>query len=77
MPPKPKTTIQSQAVLDAVASKPRLHLGDFTYEPGLKAGRLLPNVPSQRGFASNPKPLPMSLIKDHENSTVTVRPRSS
>lgn len=73
IPPKPKTTISSKAVLDAVADRPRHHLGDFIYEPGLRAGRLLPNTPTHRGFSSNPKPLPWDLIKDKENCILTVK----
>lgn len=73
IPPKPKLIISSKAVLESVASLPRHHLGDFIYEPGLKAGRLLPKTPTHRAFASNPKPLPWEMIKDKENCTLTVK----
>lgn len=73
IPPKTKTMVSSQAVLDAVSNRPRHHLGDFIYEPGLKAGRLLPNNPTHRGFSSNPKPLPWDVIKGKENCLLTVK----
>lgn len=73
IPPKTKTIITSKAVTDAVANRPRHHLGDFIYEPHLKAGRLLPNTPTHRGFSSNPTPLPWNTIKDKENCTLTVK----
>ncbi|KPM42724.1 hypothetical protein AK830_g3815 [Neonectria ditissima] len=73
IPPKPKTIVSSKAVLDSVAGRPRHHLGDFIYEPGLKAGRLIPSTSTHRSFASNPKPLPWDLIKDKENCTLTVK----
>lgn len=73
LPPKPKTTISSKLALEAVSNKPRNFLGDFIYEPGLKAQRLLPNAPNHRGFSSNPKPLPLDLIRDNENSVLTVK----
>ena len=73
IPPKSKTIISSKAVLEAVANRPRNHLGDFIYEPGLKAQRLIPTTPMHRAFASNPKPLPWDLIKDKENCTLTVK----
>ncbi|KAH7149122.1 histone deacetylation protein Rxt3-domain-containing protein [Dactylonectria estremocensis] len=73
IPPKPKTIVSSKAVLDSVAGRPRHHLGDFIYEPGLKAGRLIPSTSTHRSFASNPKPLPWDLIKDKENCTLTIK----
>ncbi|KAF4999407.1 hypothetical protein FDECE_11519 [Fusarium decemcellulare] len=73
IPPKPKMIISSKAVLESVSNRPRNHLGDFIYEPGLKAGRLIPSGPAHRAFASNPKPLPWELIKDKENCTLTVK----
>lgn len=73
MPPKPKMTITSKAVLDAVAHRPRHHLGDFIYEAGLKPGRLLPSTPSHRGYSSNPKPLPWDVIQGKENCILTVK----
>lgn len=65
--------MSSKAVLEQVARHPRYHLGDFIYEPELKAGRLLPHTPTHRGFSSNPKPLPYDLIKGKENCTLTVK----
>ena len=73
IPPKAKLLISSKAVLDSVANRPRNHLGDFIYEPGLKAARLLPKTPTHRSFVSNPKPLPWDMIKDKENCTLTVK----
>lgn len=73
IPPKTKTTVNSQAVLDAAAKYKRHHLGDFIYEPGLKPQRLLPNTPLHRGFSSNPKPLPWDLIKGKINCILTVK----
>lgn len=73
IPPKSKTIVSSKAVLESVADRPRHHLGDFIYEPGLKAGRLVPNYPTHRAFASNPKPLPWDLIKNKENCILTVK----
>ncbi|EQK97434.1 histone deacetylation protein Rxt3 [Ophiocordyceps sinensis CO18] len=73
IPPKPKMTITSKAVLDAVSHRPRHHLGDFIYEAGLKPGRLLLNTPSHRGFSSNPKPLPWDVIEGKENCILTVK----
>ncbi|RFU76419.1 hypothetical protein TARUN_5775 [Trichoderma arundinaceum] len=73
IPPKPRTIVSSKAVLEQVAGHPRHHLGDFIYEPDLKAGRLLPHTPTHRGFSSNPKPLPLDLIKGKENCTLTVK----
>ncbi|KAF4977931.1 hypothetical protein FZEAL_5636 [Fusarium zealandicum] len=73
IPPKLKTIVSSRAVLESVSNRPRNHLGDFIYEPELKAGRLIPSGPTHRAFASNPKPLPWELIKDKENCTLTVK----
>ncbi|KAM5352715.1 hypothetical protein ACJ41O_005437 [Fusarium nematophilum] len=73
IPPKLKTIVSSKAVLDSVANRPRNHLGDFIYEPGLKPGRLIPSTPTHRAFASNPKPLPWELIRDKENCILTVK----
>lgn len=73
IPPKPKLIITSKAVLESVANRPRNHLGDFIYEPGLKAQRLLPKTPTHRSFVSNPTPLPWEMIKDKENCTLTVK----
>ena len=73
VPPKAKTTISSKAVLDAVSSLPRHHLGDSIYEPELRAERLVPEISKHRGFSSNPKPLPWDTIKGKENCTLTVK----
>ncbi|GKT44263.1 uncharacterized protein ColSpa_04444 [Colletotrichum spaethianum] len=73
LPPKPKTIVTSKAVLEAVAHRPRTHLGDVLYEPKLKPARQIPNVPSGRGFSSTPTPLPWNLIKDKENCTLTIK----
>ncbi|PHH85261.1 hypothetical protein CDD83_682 [Cordyceps sp. RAO-2017] len=73
IPPKPKTSISSRAVLEAVSHRPRHHLGDFIYEPGLRPGRRLLNTFAHRGFSSNPTPLPMEMIKDKENCILTVK----
>lgn len=63
----------SQAVIESASKYPRNHLGDFIYESELKPSRLLPSTPSHRGFASNPKPLPLDLIKGKINCTLTVK----
>ncbi|WYZ43491.1 hypothetical protein EsH8_VI_001190 [Colletotrichum jinshuiense] len=73
IPPKPKTIVTSKAVLESVTNLPRTHLGDVLYEPKLKPARQIPNVPSGRGFASTPTPLPWDMIKDKENCTLTVK----
>lgn len=73
IPPKTKTIVSSKAVLDSVSHKPRHHLGDFVYETEIKTGRLVPRASTNRGFASNPKPLPLALIKGKENSILTVK----
>lgn len=73
IPPKTKTTVSSKAVLDAVALRPRHHLGDFIYEAGLRPGRLVPHRAHHRGFSSNPKPLPWETIRGKENCTITVK----
>lgn len=73
VPPKAKMSVSSQAVLDSVANLARHHLGDFIYEPGLRAERLVPENAHRRGFSSNPKPLPWEMIKGKENCTLTVK----
>ncbi|KAF5568167.1 transcriptional regulatory RXT3 [Fusarium napiforme] len=73
IPPKSKTIISSKAVLESVADRPRHHLGDFIYDPGLKPGRLVPSTSTHRAFASNPKPLPWDMIKNKENCILTVK----
>ncbi|KAI1859881.1 uncharacterized protein JN550_011800 [Neoarthrinium moseri] len=74
--PKPKRTISSQRVLDSCAHKPRKHLGDVVYSVSLSKEKFTTH--SKDGYRSNPKPLPMDLIKDNENSTLTVKvPRAN
>ncbi|KAK0384288.1 hypothetical protein NLU13_8376 [Sarocladium strictum] len=73
LPPKPKTIISSSAVMETASKYPRHHLGDFIYEAGLKASRLVPNNPNHRGFSSNPKPLPWDVIQGKINCTLTVK----
>ncbi|KAI2602497.1 Rxt3-domain-containing protein [Hypoxylon sp. NC1633] len=70
--PKPKQRISSQAVLDSVAGRPRKHLGDVLYQVTLKPTKL-DSSHSKFGYSSNPRPLPMDVIKDNENSTLTVK----
>jgi hypothetical protein len=65
--------VNSKEVFDSVADQPRHHLGDVAYETILKPARLVPNVPSNRGFASTPKPLPLGMISGKENCTLTVK----
>jgi hypothetical protein len=71
--PRPKLTVNSKAVLDAVAGRPRHHLGDVIYNPILKPSRLISNVPSNRGFSSTPTPLPWAMINGKENCTLTMK----
>ncbi|KAM7208199.1 protein split ends [Naviculisporaceae sp. PSN 640] len=74
--PKPRIVISNKAVLDSVAHRPRTHLGDVVYEPILKPARLQdPRTgrPPRTGYSTTPKPLPWDLIKDKENSTLTVK----
>lgn len=77
--PLPKITVKNQAVLDAVADKPRKHLGHGYYEAQLKPRHLgsrgrhvaSPDI----GFASTPVPLPR--FDGQENCTFTIKiPRS-
>ncbi|OTA90071.1 hypothetical protein M434DRAFT_78467 [Hypoxylon sp. CO27-5] len=70
--PKPKHKILSQAVLDSVADRPRKHLGDVVYQVVLKPSKL-DSSHSKFGYSSNPRPLPMDVIKGNENSTLTVK----
>ncbi|KAI1453161.1 histone deacetylation protein Rxt3-domain-containing protein [Annulohypoxylon moriforme] len=70
--PKPKHKISSQAVLDSVADRPRKHLGDVVYHAVLKPSKL-ESSHSKFGYSSNPRPLPMEVIKGNENSTLTVK----
>ena len=73
LPPRPKKTITSKAVLDAVADRPRHHLGDLLYETTIEPARLVPNIASNRGFQTTPKPLPWDRIRDRENCILTVK----
>ncbi|KKF95113.1 Histone deacetylation protein Rxt3 [Ceratocystis platani] len=66
-------TVTSQLVLDSVAHKPRHFLGDVVYDPIITAERLVPIHPSNRGYKTTPRPLPLHLIKDKENCTLTVK----
>ncbi|XDG02717.1 hypothetical protein ABKA04_002332 [Annulohypoxylon sp. FPYF3050] len=70
--PKPRHKISSQAVLDSVADRPRKHLGDVVYQVVLKPSKL-ESSHSKFGYSSNPRPLPMDVIKGNENSTLTVK----
>lgn len=70
--PLPKTTIRSNAVLEAVAHLPRRHLGHAYYQSQLKPTGINPNAPrSKRGFASTPQPLPN--FEGSENCTFTIK----
>lgn len=74
--PKPRQIVSSKAVLDSVADRPRVHLGDVVYEPMLKRARLQdPRTgrPPRTGYSSTPKPLPWELIEGRENCTLTVK----
>jgi hypothetical protein len=74
--PKPRHVVSSKAVLDSVADRPRVHLGDVVYEPVLKHARLQdPRTgrPPRTGFQSTPKPLPWDLIQGKENCTLTMK----
>lgn len=74
--PKPKQITSSKAVLDSVADRPRMHLGDVIYEPILKRARLQdPRTgrPPRHGYKSTPKPLPWDLIEGKENCTLTMK----
>jgi hypothetical protein len=73
MPVKPTYMIKNQEAFDAVAHKPRLHLGDVQYEVKLEPEQLVPELPNNRGFKSRPKPLPQERIHQHENCTLTVK----
>jgi hypothetical protein len=75
--PKPKKIVAiNQAVLDEVAHLPRNHLGDISYEVKLGPARLQdPRTgrPPRHGFQSTPVPLPLDLIRDNLNCTLTVK----
>lgn len=73
VPPAPMFNVISSEVLEAVAHRHRHYLGDFIYEPGLRAERLAPSMATHRGFSSNPKPLPWQVIKGKENCVLTVK----
>jgi hypothetical protein len=69
--PKPKKNITSQAVLNSVSHKPRKHLGDILYKPEIKPAKF--GTHAKDGFRTIPRPLPADMIKDNENSTLTVK----
>ncbi|SPO05607.1 uncharacterized protein DNG_08294 [Cephalotrichum gorgonifer] len=73
IPPKPKQVVNSKAVLDSVAGRPRYHLGDVLYDPSFQPARLAPSVPSRRGYSTTPNPLPLEKISGKENCTLTVK----
>lgn len=79
IPPKPKQIVNSKAVLESVANKPRYHLGDVLYEPRLHPAKLsaaehLADGPDvERSWSTTPKPLPLDRISGNENSTITVK----
>lgn len=79
IPPKPKQIVNSKAVLESVASRPRYHLGDVLYEPRLHpakltaADHLSPGPDVERSWSTTPKPLPLDRISGNENSTITVK----
>lgn len=76
IPPKPKQIVNSKAVLESVASRPRYHLGDVLYEPIFHPAKLVPSDPNEepsRPWSSTPKPLPLDRISGNENSTITVK----
>jgi hypothetical protein len=70
--PKPKQRISSKSVLDSVADRPRKHLGDVVYSVMLKPAKL-ELTHSKFGYSTTPRPLPMNMIKDNENSSLTVK----
>ncbi|KAI0182632.1 histone deacetylation protein Rxt3-domain-containing protein [Xylaria flabelliformis] len=70
--PKPKHRVSSQAVLDSVADRPRKHLGDVVYSVSLKPAKL-ESSHNKFGYSTTPRPLPMDMIKDNENSSLTVK----
>lgn len=76
IPPKPKQIVNSNTVLESVASRPRYHLGDVLYEPSFQPTKLQPtepNIDEYRSWATTPKPLPLDRISGNENSTITVK----
>lgn len=70
--PKPVQKVSSQAVLDSVADRPRKHLGDVVYSVILKPAKLDSSY-SKFGYSTTPRPLPMDMIKDNENSSLIVK----
>lgn len=76
IPPKPKQIVNSKAVLDSVANRPRYHLGDVLYEPTFQPTKLQPSELSDeayRSWSTTPKPLPLDRIRGNENCTITVK----
>lgn len=70
--PKPKQKVSSQAALDSVSDRPRKHLGDVVYSVTLKPTKL-ESSHNKFGYSTTPRPLPMDMIKDNENSSLTVK----
>ena len=74
---KPKLTVNSKAVLDSVADRPRNHLGDVVYDLKLKPARRQQDSRTGRTsryfYRSNPVPLPWDRIEEKENCTLTVK----
>lgn len=76
--PKPSIIVSSQAVFDAVADRPRHHLGDVSYETRLEPAGAVHE--SQRhssaggrlGLWSTPLSLPLDCMEGRENFTITV-----
>lgn len=55
-----------------MADRPRKHLGDVVYSVVLKPAKL-ESTHSKFGYSTTPRPLPMDMIKDNENSSLTVK----
>ncbi|KAK5710696.1 hypothetical protein LTR15_012852 [Elasticomyces elasticus] len=72
LPRKITTTINSSAVMDSVASKPRKHLGSMVYSTSLsEASNKSLTMDAKVKFKSTVKPIP--LFEGKENCTFTVR----
>lgn len=72
--PLPKRIINSQAVLDSVADRRRIHLGFAYYQTNLRPGgeeSKTREPPTRRGFASTTLPLPR--FEGKENCTFTIK----
>ncbi len=73
---KPRHVVSNKAVLDSVADRQRMHLGDVVYDPILKPARLHDSRtgrPPRSGYKSTPRPLPWNLIEGKENCTLTMK----